>query len=110
MKNLLALVLVLGIVGLLFVTNPGMEEFQSFVRTHAAHRVEQELGRGALSDALGGAGAEVLATYVPDITTRRTYLVCSTYAVDLDDDGRPNGRVLGLAGQFLVIEDFSADD
>ena len=104
------LVLVLGVGGLLFFTNPGMEGFQSFVRTHAADRVEQELGKGALSDALGGAGAEVLAAHVPDVTTRRSYLVCSTYAVDLDQDGRPNGRVLGVAGQFFVIDDLSADD
>jgi len=104
------LVLVLGLGGLLFVTNPSMENFQSFVRTRAADRVEQELGGGALSDALGGAGAEVLAAHVPDVTRRRSYLVCSTYAVDLDRDGRPNGRVLGIAGQFLVIDDFSGDD
>lgn len=104
------LVLVLGVGGLLFVTNPSMEDFQSFVRTHAADRVEQELGDGALSDALGGAGAEVLATNAPDVTTRRSYLVCSTYAVDLDQDSRPNGWVLGIAGQFLVIDDLSADD
>lgn len=108
MKKILALILCIG--ALLFATNPGMESFRSFVRTHASDRMAQELGEGALSDALSGAGAEVLSTYVPDVTTRRSYLVCSTYTVDLDRDGRSDGRVLGIAGQFLVIDDFSTDD
>jgi len=108
MKKLLVLIVVAG--GLLAVTNPGMADFQDFVRTHAADRIEQELGEGALSDLLRGAGSELLADNAPRLTERRSYLVCSLYALDLDRDGRPNGRALGIAGQFIVIEEFTGED
>ena len=108
MKKLLALLLVGA--GVLFATNPDMEAFQDFVRTHAADQIQRKLGDGALPEALSGAGASLLSTQAPRITERRSYLVCSTYAVDLDRDGRPNGRVLGIAGQFVVLDEFSVEE
>lgn len=108
MKKLLGLIVVVG--GLLAVTNPGMADFQDFVRTHAADRIERELGEGTVSELLGGAGGELLASNTPRVTERRSYVVCSLYALDLDRDGRPNGRALGIAGQFIVIEEFTGED
>jgi len=100
-----ALVLGVVVIGLLAVTNPGMEAFRTFVRTHAADRIERELSHGALSGLIGGAGSELLADNISQFTERRSYLVGSTYAVDLDQDGTPNGRVLGVAGQFFVVDE-----
>lgn len=91
-------------------TNPGMEAFQAFVRTQAADRIERELGAGALADLLGGAGGELLASNASAFTERRSYLVCSVYAVDLDRDGDADGRVLGVARQFITIDEFEVDD
>ena len=108
MRKLLVFVVVVG--GFLVVTNPGMGEFQDFVRDHAADRIEQELGSGTLSELLGGAGGELLASNVPRVTERQSYLVCSLYTMDLDRDGRSNGRALGIAGQFVVLEEFSDED
>ncbi|MCS3677958.1 hypothetical protein GGP72_001886 [Salinibacter ruber] len=102
-----ALVLVAG--GLI-ATNPGMEAFQSFVRTQAADRIEREVGAGALGDLLGGAGGELLADNASTFTERRSYLVGSVYTVDLDGDGDTDGRVLGVARQFIVIDEFEGDD
>ena len=51
-----------------------------------------------------------MAGRVPERTTRTSYLVCSLYTLDLDDDGRPNGRALGIAGQFVVLEKFALED
>lgn len=108
MKKLLVLLVIVGAV--LAVTNPKMEAFQTFVRTHAADRIQHELGNGPLSDLLSGAGGELLASNVPRVTERRSYLVCSLYTLDLDRDGRPNGRVLGVAGQFIVVEKITSED
>jgi len=94
----------------LVVTNPGMSDFQDFVRDHAADRIEQDLGRGTLSELLGGAGGELLASNVPRVTERQSYLVCSLYTLDLDRDGRSNGRALGIAGQFVVLDEFRSED
>lgn len=108
MKKFLVLVLVVG--GLLAVTNPDMDAFRTFVRTQAADRIERELGEGALADLLGGAGSELLGENISRFTERRSYLVCSTFAVDLDQDGTSNGRVLGVAGHFFVLDEFRAAD
>jgi hypothetical protein len=103
MRTLL-LILALGCGGLA-LTNPGMEAFQTFVRTQAADRIERELGRGAMSELLGGAGGEFLASNASSFTERQSYLVCSVYVLDLDRDGEADGRVLGVARQFIVIDD-----
>jgi len=109
MRTLLVLVVV--VVSALIVTNPGMADFEDFVRRHAADRIEQKLGgSGTLSELLGGAGGELLASNVSRVTERDSYLVCSLYTMDLDRDGRSNGRALGVAGQFVVLEEFSGED
>lgn len=108
MKTLLVSIVVVA--GGLVATNPGMEAFQSFVRTQAADRIERELGTGALADLLGEAGGEVLAGNASAFTKRRSYLVGSVYTTDLDRDGDADGRVLGMAHQFIVIDEFAVDD
>jgi hypothetical protein len=106
MRTLLLIVVLVG--GGLALTNPGMEAFQTFVRTQAADRIERELGRGAVSELLGGAGAELLASNASSFTERQSYLVCSVYDLDLDQDGEADGRVLGVARQFIVIDELRA--
>ncbi len=108
MKKLAALA-VIG-AALLIVTNPGMDDFQGFVRTYAADRIQREMGGGPLSDLLSGAGGELLAGNVSEIAERESYVVCSLYTLDLDGDGRPNGQALGVAGQFIVLNEFTSED
>lgn len=108
MKKLLVFVVVVGT--FLAVTNPGMADFQDFVRDHAADRIQRELGGGPVSDLLSGAGGELLASNVSQITERESYLVCSLYTVDLDRDERSNGRVLGIADRFVVLEEITSED
>lgn len=105
MRRILVVLVLLVTVGGLTVTNPGMEAFQSFVRARAADRIERGLGAGALGEVLGGAGGELLANNASTCTDRRSYLVCSVYAVDLDRDGNVEGRVLGIARRFIVVDD-----
>ena len=108
MRKLLVLLVVVG--GGLFLTNPGMGDFQEFARARASDRIEEELGTGTWSELLGGAGGEFLANNVSRFTNRRTYLVCSLYSLDFDRDGRSNGRVLGVAGQFVVLDEITTED
>jgi len=108
MKKLFLIVVIVG--GGLVLTNPGMEAFQTFVRTQAADRIERELGDGAMADLLGGAGSELLASNASSFTERHSYLVCSVYVLDLDRDGEADGRVLGVARQFITIEEFGERD
>ena len=92
------------------LTNPGMEAFEAFVRTQAADRIEHELGQGPVSELLGGAGGELLADNASSFTERQSYLVCSVYVLDLDQDGDADGRVLGAARQFIVIDELEKKD
>ena len=108
MRKLFVFIVVAG--GLLVVTNPGMDDFEGFVRTRAADRIERELGDGTLSELMGGAGGALLSSNISRITERQSFLVCSLYTLDLDRDGRSNGRALGIAGQFVVIEEFQGED
>lgn len=105
-------VLVLGVVviGLLALTNPGMDDFQNYVQTQAADRIGGEIDSKPLAELLGGAGGELLASSVSHVTERQSYFVCSFYVLDVDQDDRPNGRALGVAGHFVVLDEFAAED
>lgn len=105
-----ALIFSLVVVGLLAVTNPGMSDFQDYVQTRATDRIAGEIDNEPVADLLGGAGGELLANSASRVTERRSYLVCSLYVLDVDQDDRPNGRALGVAGQFFVLDEFTADD
>ncbi len=103
-----ALVLVFGPLALL---NPDMDDFSTFLKTHAQSRLQAEVrtrlgGDSRLGDLLAGAGSDLVADHAPAFTDRTTYLVASTYAIDLDRsrDTPPRWRFLGIAGTFIQLE------
>jgi hypothetical protein len=102
MKKLLGL-LILAVV--MFIFNPGMEDFSSFFKERSAQRIEQETGGGVLGRVLGGAGSELVAAGVERVTTRRSYVVLSTYDVDPDSDSVSEYRYLGIGGQFITLRE-----
>ncbi|PEN13574.1 hypothetical protein CRI94_09700 [Longibacter salinarum] len=102
MKKLLGLLLVAFV---LFLVNPGMNDFSTFFKERSSDRIEQETGGGLLGRVLGGAGSELLAAGVEEATTRRSYLVCSTYDVDPDGDDVAEYRYLGVAGMFVTLRE-----
>lgn len=89
----------------LFFLNPGMDEFATFYKRHAAERIEEETGGGLIGRVLGGAGSELVAAGVEKSTTRRSYLVLSLYDVDPDADGVAEYRYLGIAGYFVALHE-----
>lgn len=102
MKKLVAF-LVVALV--LFLMNPGMDDFTGFFKERSAERIEQKIGGGVLGRVLGGAGSELVAAGVEKVTTRRSYVVLSTYDVDTDSDGVSEYRYLGAAGQFITLRE-----
>lgn len=102
MKKLVGFVL---LVGILFFFNPTMNDFTTYFKTYSADRIERETGGGLLGRVLGGAGSELVAAGVEDVTTRRSYIAFSTYNVDPDSDGVSEYRYLGVAGQFITIRE-----
>ena len=91
-------------VALLWFGNPDLEDFRPFVREIARAEIEEATGGGTLGRVLGGAGSELVAGHIDRITTRRTYVVCSTYRVDVNGDGTPEWKFLGIATRFITLE------
>jgi hypothetical protein len=91
-------------VGLLWFSNPDLEDFRPFVRDVARAEIEEATGGGTLGRVLGGAGSELVASHIDRITTRRSYVVCSIYRVDVDGDGTPEWEFLGIATRFITLE------
>lgn len=102
MKKLIGL-LVLGFI--LYIVNPGMDDFSAFFKERSADRIEQETGGGLLGRVIGGAGSELVAAGVEEVTTRRSYVVCSTYDVDPDGDDVSEYRYFGVAGMFVTLRE-----
>lgn len=97
-------VLLLVVALLLGFTNPGMDDFRPFIKQVAQQEIEQATGGGVLGRVLGGAGSELVASNVDRVTTRTSYVVCSTYAVDADQDGAPEWEFLGVATRFVTLQ------
>lgn len=89
----------------LAIFNPGMEQFQAFVRDRAEFAIEEETGGSMLGRALSGAGASIAGEYVQRVTDRENFYIFSTYSIDLDGSGgQEEWKFLGIAGQFVELE------
>ena len=76
--------------GGLVATNPGMDAFATFVGEQSERILRAETGDALLGRVIAGAGAGLASSYVDRVTTRQSYLLFSTYTLDLDgtpDDG-----------------------
>ena len=102
MRSLLLLVLVAV---LLAVFNPGMEDFQEFIRDRSEEVISGQMGDGGLSSILSGIGGSLAAQNVRRITRYENYYVFSTYTLDLDGPGREGNewKFLGIATQFIEL-------
>lgn len=104
MGRLFALVIAIGLV-VLAISNPGMDDFKSFVEQRSEYLLRQETGDTALGRALSGAGSELAGAFVDRVSERENYLVCSIYTIDADRDDAPDWRFLGLGGRFFQLKD-----
>ena len=95
------------LLGGLIATNPGMDAFATFVGEQSERILREETGDTPLGRVLAGAGAGLASSYVDRVTTRQSYLLFSTYTLDLDgtpDDDDYDWRFLGIGGQFVELD------
>jgi hypothetical protein len=100
------LLLLVALVVVLAVTNPGPEAFGAFAEEVAAEQIEAVAAgvpAGGLLGELGGLAAGQLVRRYAD---RDNYLVASVYTLDLDGRAREEGdwRFLGVAGRFFELQ------
>jgi hypothetical protein len=104
MRSLLILIAV-GV--LLAATNPSRAEFNGFVQSYVASKIEAEARkRGeANPDSAGQIGGALVGLVMPALPVeRRNFLAFSVYDVTLSKaDASKNCSFLGVAGQFLPL-------
>lgn len=90
----------------LAIFNPGMEQFQAFVRQRTELAIQEETGGSMLGRALSGAGASIAEEYVQRVTERENYYLFSTYTIDLGGEGgeKQEWKFLAIAGQFVEMD------
>lgn len=82
--------------------NPDMDDFRRFVQHQSSGIIQQETGDSALGRALSDLGSGLAAAYIDRITTRRNYLLFSSYTVNIGgDDREQEWRFLGMAAHFF---------
>lgn len=99
-------ILLVVLLGVLVATNPGMEAFSTFAADQSERILREETGDSPLGRALAGAGAGLAGSYVERVTERRSYLLFSTYTINLADtaDETHAWRFLGIAGRFVELD------
>lgn len=98
------LLLLAAVLFLLFLTNPGPDEFEAFVDERVGEQIAaQNLPGGGILSELGGLAAGQLVRRYAD---RDNYLIFSVYTLDLDGRARDeqDWKFLGIATFFFELE------
>jgi hypothetical protein len=107
MSRLLLVLIAVGV--LLFATNPSRPEFNAFVQTYVASKIEDEARkRGEENpDSAGQIGGALVGLVMPALPIeRRNFLAFSIYELKLSkSDASKNCSFLGIAGQFVPLSE-----
>lgn len=98
---LLAVALLVGVSAF----NPGMREFEAYVEERLHPNMARTVGAMGVTRSVGRDVEQLLAADLPEVTHRRSYVLASTYDVDLDGNGRADYRFLGVASQFVLLHE-----
>ncbi len=107
MRRFVFLLIAVLLLGGLVATNPGMDAFATFVGEQSERILRDETSDTPLGRVIAGAGAGLASSYAERVMTRQSYLLFSTYTLDLDgkpDDGDYDWRFLGIGGQFVELD------
>ena len=99
MKGIVTAIVLIGIVLLFVITNPSTDDYEDYMRQEM---IKESQGEDELSSALGSLFGGVAGSLLANASTRKNYLVYSVYATDL---GNSDLVVLGVLGNFFVLED-----
>ena len=107
MKGFFTLLVLAAVAVGLFVTNPTMDDFGDFIRERADERLQAEAGDGAFGRLLSSFGGDLAGGLAARATARESYGLLSIYTLDLDgDDGEDDDwRFVGIAGQFIPVNE-----
>ncbi len=96
--------------GVLFFTNPDMDDFRSYVKEESKRMIQESARAPGLSEAIAGAGGEFAQSFVDEVTRREDYYLFSTYEIDLTPLNRSDKpfKFVGVGGTFINLRKFDA--
>ena len=99
------LLLLLALIVVLAVTNPGPDAFAEFAEETVAEQVGAELGGLPAGGILGDLGGLAAGQLVRRYASRDNYLVASVYTLDLDGRTREadDWTFLGIGSRFFEL-------
>ncbi|WP_160722747.1 DUF4359 domain-containing protein [Bacillus sp. USDA818B3_A] len=101
MRRFVSLILLVGILYVMSVTNPGRSEYIDWVNQKTMDHSSNLLKRGILSIA----GKSIFDAG----TTKSDYVVFSIYKTDFSDVGEGRMTTLGIFNQFIPISDWEKE-
>ena len=110
MSRLFLGLLIVG--GVLLATNPSRPEFNAFVQTFVAGKIEAEARKRGESnpDNAGQIGGALVGLVMPALPIeRRNFLAFSIYDVNFSHGDSKKCSFLGIAGQFLPLGECNFD-
>ncbi len=100
------LLLLLALIVVLAVTNPGPDEFAEFAEDNVADEIADVARNTPAGGLLGELGGMAAGRLVRRFADRDNYLVASVYTLDLDGRAREeeDWKFLGIATLFFEIK------
>ena len=111
MKTAIRLIVLLGVAGFLFISNPTQDDFEVYIQERVADHLEDEAGDRALGRLLTDLGSDIVGSLAARVAERNEYFLFSTYTVDVGADGDPDEawKFLGIAGFFVELSSPETD-
>ncbi len=99
------LLLLIALLIVLAVTNPGQDDFVEYAEENVAEQIEAEMEEAPVGGLLGELGGFAAGQLVQRFAHRDNYLVASVYTLDFDGRAseEEDWRFLGIAGLFFEI-------
>ncbi len=95
-RGVLTLVVTILVLALLYMTNPGEEQFKTWLKEHYKKETQKDREMGENKGILSGPAAWVVGL----TTERQNYWLFSTYTVSVPGEEK---TYMGVAGVFLKI-------
>lgn len=101
----LFLLIILVLAGAAVWTNPGPDDFSTYVESRTRDKLMEQAGDTDLGRALSSLGSSLAGSFSQKVTERKNYLVFSVYTLDLDGPDASEGdwKFLGAAGSFYEL-------
>ncbi len=96
------------VLGLLFLSNPDMEDFKTYIAEEARELVREQTGAPGLGDILSDGAAQMAESYADEVTEHKDYYLFSTYKINIAprNVSKRTWHFLGIGNNFINLTRF----